>query len=394
MPFHFSNNVELLVILFRMKGSAALFRKMMKLVDESDIHQILAILRQSIDRLPVHKVNICDLEDKVVALYLYEKGCTNDLTESLRNAHKILVQEEKKKFEIVLIYIHDSWNTLGRTDAESFKKEFETMPWLALPFKDTSCKKVQRVFRYPFELGGPQPDPSLVIIGPFGEFSEPFGAADVLMNFGVEAYPFTRRKAYMLQVEKVMNVKLDMLWGPEAVFTRGCVSESTYQEVFLSDINVGKRVIVFCDAVRSVWYKEFKMMLRERYEEKKGKIDEFEVIHIAAREGEDVPWLRLHPDFPYEDSTASKILCDIFCNGYGILAFDLVGEVVRATSNPNFERKDCEFPFSDAPLEDEVALDLLHRFGWDFWRNYPLIDLKRPTNGDSWDDGISPHIYV
>ncbi|KAL6499872.1 hypothetical protein OROGR_027782 [Orobanche gracilis] len=172
-----------------------------------------------------HKVNICDLEDKMVALYLYEEGCTNDLTTSLRNAYEILVHKEKKKFEVVLIYIHDSLNTLGRTDAESFKKGFETMPWLALPFKDTNCKKVQRVFLYPFGLEGPHPNHSLVIIGPSGELIEPFGAGTVLKYFGIQAYPFTREKAHLLHVQKVKNVKLDMLWRPEAVFMRGYMPE-------------------------------------------------------------------------------------------------------------------------------------------------------------------------
>lgn len=160
-----------------------------------------------------------------MALYLYESGCTKALTARLRDAYKCLVEEEKMKFEVVLVYIHDSWNTLGSTNAESFMKDFGTMPWLSLPFKDPNCKKVQRVVRYPFELGGPQPDPSLVIVGPFGKFFEPFGASDVLMTFGSPAYPFTRETAFYLQVRNIKKLKLGMLWDPKDVFIRGCMNQ-------------------------------------------------------------------------------------------------------------------------------------------------------------------------
>lgn len=72
------------------------------------------------------------------------------------------------------------------------------MSWITLSSKDTNCKKVIRVFRYPFELGGLQPDPSLVIIGHHVEIFELFGGARVLMKFGIDAYPLTRNEAYKL----------------------------------------------------------------------------------------------------------------------------------------------------------------------------------------------------
>lgn len=63
------------------------------------------------------------------------------------------------------------------TDEDSFMKAFGTMPWLALPFKDTYCnKKLLRIFRYTQELLGPKPDPIMVIIGPHGNFIEWMGA--------------------------------------------------------------------------------------------------------------------------------------------------------------------------------------------------------------------------
>ncbi|XP_063937347.1 probable nucleoredoxin 1 isoform X3 [Daucus carota subsp. sativus] len=307
-----------------------------------------------------HKVNISELEDKTVILYLYESGCTKALTARLKDAYKVLVEEEKMKLEVVLVYIYDSWNTLGRTNEKSFMQEFGTMPWLALPFRDSNCKKLQRVYLYPSELGGPQPDPSLVVIGPYGQYFEPFGASDVLMKFGSRGYPFTRKRGLHLQVEAIKKVNLSMLWDPEPVFIRGCGSE-----VPCSDI-VSKGVIVFCDAVQNELYIRFKIKLQEVYQKKRGQSDEFEVIHIGSKKGQEVPWLRLHPDYPYKDSTVRKILHDIFHYGYGILVFDHDGKVVRATSNPHMERED-EFPFHYGRFETEIGFDLIERFHWDFW---------------------------
>uniref|UniRef100_A0A164U6I8 protein-disulfide reductase n=2 Tax=Daucus carota subsp. sativus TaxID=79200 RepID=A0A164U6I8_DAUCS len=177
---------------------------------------------------------VTELEDKTVILYLYESGCTKALTARLKDAYKVLVEEEKMKLEVVLVYIYDSWNTLGCTNEKSFMEEFGTMPWLALPFRDSNCKKLQRVYLYPSELGGPQPDPSLVVIGPYGQYFEPFGASDVLMKFGSRGYPFTRKRGLHLQVETIKKVSLGMLWDPEPVFIRGCGSEV----IFLSSMHV------------------------------------------------------------------------------------------------------------------------------------------------------------
>lgn len=313
------------------------------------------------------KVNVSDLEDKVVALYLYEEGWTNELTESLKKAYEQCVQGNKN-FEVVLIYISDTYNTYGHTNADSFRKTFQTMPWLALPFKDINCKKVMRVFRYPFELGGPQPDPSLVIIGHRGEIFEPFGGARVLMEFGIDAYPFTCNEAYKLQFEKVKNLKFEALFGPGAVFVQDSGSDAALEEVLFSDI-VGKTILVFSEYRLDVHYKEFGMKLREWYLESKGTINEFEVIHLGAKGS--VPWLTLRDDMENAAVNAEETFHDIFRDsGYGILVFDCAGKVVRARGNPKgfgFELEGTNFPFCATPLYEEVVDDLKYLFHWDFW---------------------------
>lgn len=134
-------------------------------------------------------------------------------------------------------------------------------------------------------------------------------------------------------------------------------------QVPYSDI-VCKRVILLCDAVHSELDIRFKIKLQEEYQKK--ICDEFEVIHIGSRKGEEVSWSTLHPNYPYKDSNVIKILHDIFHYGYGILVFDHDGKVVRATSNPHMERED-EFPFHYGRFETEIGFDLIERFHWDFW---------------------------
>lgn len=93
------------------------------------------------------------------------------------------------------------------------------MPWLALPFKDPTYRKLMRFFGYHLDLGEWEKTPSLVIFGPNGEFIEPWGA-DILMNYKLPAYPFTREKVAKLEIEKVKELKLEMLFDRNTLFKR------------------------------------------------------------------------------------------------------------------------------------------------------------------------------
>lgn len=126
---------------------------------------------------------------------------------------------KKKEFEVVLIYLYDTDVTCGRTNEESFRETFNSMPWLALPFKDPSYRKLKRFFGYGLDLSEWEETPSLVIFGPNGEFVEPWGA-DILMNYKLPAYPFSREKVAKLEIEKVKELKLEMLFDRNTLFRR------------------------------------------------------------------------------------------------------------------------------------------------------------------------------
>lgn len=61
---------------------------------------------------------------------------------------------QRKNFEIVLVYIHDAFLSFEQSSENSYWETFKTIPWLALPFKDPVCKKLQSVFRYTPDADG------------------------------------------------------------------------------------------------------------------------------------------------------------------------------------------------------------------------------------------------
>ncbi|XP_063942572.1 probable nucleoredoxin 1 isoform X2 [Daucus carota subsp. sativus] len=358
------------------------------------------------DRVPIHT-----LKDKVVALYFYEDGVTDEeLTVKLKTAYKELAKN-KEKFEVVLLYLYDTLGTIHSTNEESFWKFFETMPWLALPFKDPNHKKLKRIFGYPNNLYGPEPVPTLVIFGPNGKFVEPCGA-DILINFGISAYPFTRNRLAKLETEKVKELKLEMLLDPNTFFKvkkdRSKIMKSKLEMLgdrimfvivkhvleFLPNFYLllkpmildkkvpfsqldGKRLLIYFEMGKYYNHLQKLKLMKDIYLRNKGTDDEFEVIHIKKspsqnKHVEDMPWLVHYYGEGY--SLSKELESSIFnfnCHSpEGIeacllLAFERDGSIVRKTFYPSFDN--MAFPFYAGGLEKEFFDQLNHAFGWYYW---------------------------
>lgn len=139
-------------------------------------------------------------------------------SQKILNWHMKSSQKRKKSLRLCS-FIFTTQNTLVTVNEESFFKTFKSMPWLALPFKDPTYRKLKRLFGHnPDEVELVQ-TPSLVIIGPHGEFVEPWGD-DILMRYKLQAYPFTREAVAKLETEKIKELKLEMLWDRNALFRR------------------------------------------------------------------------------------------------------------------------------------------------------------------------------
>lgn len=170
-------------------------------------------------------------------MHFYEDGLTDDrITERLKRAYYKLA-EKNKNFEVVLIYLSDTHHTFSK-NIESFWEKFKTMPWLALPFKDPNHKKLKRVFEYELidDYNDVYAAPTLIIFGAFGEFINPYGA-DIILYADVQAYPFNRDKLATLEVEKIKELKMEMLLDPHIV----CTSKD------------GREVSTFNDLLHPCW---------------------------------------------------------------------------------------------------------------------------------------------
>lgn len=352
------------------------------------------------------KVPIESLEDKVVALYFYE-DCSSGFnpTKELVAAYQELA-ENNKNFEVVLIYLTDTLDTCKCTNEDTFKTTFKTMPWLALPFKDPVHKKLKRLFDYP-PLGHPdlwKKTPCIVIIGPHCEYIEPCGA-EVLLQFGVSAYPFTRENLVISETKDVMDLKLEMMCSPTAVFKR--IDGSQVQFSYF----VGKRVIFYFESaywhgfenlatvkepkfLKTLKETEFLKMLRERYLKMKGTCYEFEVIYVPCDEffyNE-----QLVVDMSWFVSPVSKFLPggSALLAYYGelyfeydwafLLAFDGDGKIVRRTVDPVF--KHVEFPFYGGTLEDEAYYKLSrYFFSGGYWNRHYEGLLRNSFSKGPWN---------
>ncbi|KAL6544860.1 hypothetical protein OROMI_023722 [Orobanche minor] len=335
---------------------------------------------KDIQGVPIHT-----FEDKVVALYFYHPDRPNSLIEELKLAYEELAKI-KKIFEVVLFYIYEprqrhhwvSEENFWKSE-ESFWEKFKTMPWLALPFKDMSYKKLMRVFEF---QSADALVPSLVIFGPRADYIDPFGFR-MLRKYGIGGFPFTRKKSAELENEKIKELKLGMLWDPNTVFRRNDGSQ-----VSLSQLS-GKRVMLVLETfdvsrvvgdgsteVKSIT--EFLTMLKERYLQKKGSDDEFEVIRILVSNTESSVNKHLVGDLPWLVSPGSKLMhelhssffwygqstCDLLKDHIPIFAFNPDGKLVRKTMYPTFEVS--EFPFYAGSLEEETLSQLNTYWGYDY----------------------------
>lgn len=132
---------------------------------------------------------VSELEGKKTIGLLFSVASYRKCTEFTPNLVEVYnkLKENGEDFEVVMISLED--------DEEAFNQDFETMPWLALPFNDKSSSKLARHFML-------STLPTLVILGPDGK-TRHFNVAEVIDDYGVLAYPFTPEKFEELkEIEK------------------------------------------------------------------------------------------------------------------------------------------------------------------------------------------------
>ncbi|KAL4277867.1 hypothetical protein GQ457_03G008080 [Hibiscus cannabinus] len=241
-----------------------------------------------------NKVPVSELEGKTVALYFMMPSFHPfaDYTRKLAEVYKKL-KEKGENFEVVVISLEYG--------EEPFKTIFEA-PWLALPFKDQSCKKLARYFKL-------STFPTVVIIGPDGKTLHS-NAADAIDDHGVEAYPFTPEK--FAELEEIVKAK-EAAQTLESILISGdldYVIGKDGAKVKVIDL-VGKVVLLYFSAHWCPPCRAFTPKLVEVYKKLKANGKAFEVIFVTIDIDQTsfeeyysgMPWLAL----PFDDARTSSL---------------------------------------------------------------------------------------
>ncbi|KAJ8547642.1 hypothetical protein K7X08_011228 [Anisodus acutangulus] len=233
------------------------------------------------------KISVSELEGKTVCLYFAmstHRRCKS-FTLKLAEAYEKLKQ---KNFEIVLISMDEKY--------EDFKKSFEAMPWLALPFKDESCERLVRYFEHKLL-------PQLVIISPDGKTLQQ-NAVKLVEEYGDEAFPFTQEKLVTLANLKKKKLEAQTLESILVTADRDFVISNEGLKVPVSKL-MGRNILLYFAASWSLPSREFLPKIVTAYQEIKKNDANFEVIFISSDHDEpsfnnifsSMPWLAL----PFDD---------------------------------------------------------------------------------------------
>ncbi|XAR51493.1 Protein-disulfide reductase [Bertholletia excelsa] len=238
------------------------------------------------------KLPISKLEGKILGLYFFSPLFDPELEFNQKLVEVYTrVKEMKVDFEIVMVYLYDV-----EEDDESFRRSFDSMPWLALPFKDDRCMEL--FYQFTFESL-----PALVIIGPDGNIIHP-NAAEAVNRHGVQVCPFTPEKFAELEaMEKAQN-EAQTLESFLVSENEDFVIGKDGAKVPVSDL-VGKNILLYFSAQWCPGCRGFLPKLIEAYREIKAKDSLFEVIFVSYDRDQKsfdefystMPWLAL----PFSD---------------------------------------------------------------------------------------------
>ncbi|KAJ8758991.1 hypothetical protein K2173_003229 [Erythroxylum novogranatense] len=235
------------------------------------------------------KVFVSELQGKMVGLYfsVHSHPICLYLTPKVVKAYEKL-KEKGENFDVVLVSLD--------YEEDMYKKDFETMPWLALPFGDKSHEKLARYFEI-------RALPTMVIIGEDGKTLNQ-NVVELVEDHGDEAYPFTPEK--LVELAEIQKEKLEAQ-TLESVLVHGekdFVIDKSYSKVLVSEL-VGKTILLYFSAQSCRPCRAFLPKLTKVYHEIKAKDNAFEIIFVSSdlnqASFDDIyscmPWLTL----PFED---------------------------------------------------------------------------------------------
>ncbi|KAJ9708910.1 hypothetical protein PVL29_000755 [Vitis rotundifolia] len=303
-------------------------------------------------------VHVSELEGKFFGLYfsLSSYNACLEFTPTLVDIYEKL-RVKGVSSEIVMISLDD--------EEESFKTNFGSKPWLALPFNKKSCEKLARYF----ELSAL---PTLVVIGPDGKTLHS-NVAEAIEEHGIQAYPFTpekfskpeeiekaKREAQTLESILVSGDR-DFVIGKDGVKLRSALRRC----ISVSDL-VGKNILLYFSAHWCPPCQAFLPKLIEAYQKIKTKDEAFHVIFISS-----MPWLAL----PFGDKRKASLSRTF--KVYGIPSLIAIGPTGRTVSTEATDlvmiHGASAYPFAEEHIKKmEKVKHALHE-------QHELVLTERPT---------------
>uniref|UniRef100_A0A803PFL1 protein-disulfide reductase n=1 Tax=Cannabis sativa TaxID=3483 RepID=A0A803PFL1_CANSA len=228
----------------------------------------------------------------------FSKPCV-EFTNTLVEIYNKL-KNKGEKFEVVLISLN--------FEEEEFKKGLEIIPWLALPYKDSTTVKLACYFDVTTL-------PTLVIIGPDGKTVNS-NVVEIVEEFGIDAYPFTQERLDVLaEIEKAKLESQTLQSLLVSSDDDDFVIDKNGSKVLVSELE-GKTVGLLFSVSSHEPCVEFTNTLVEVYNKLKDIGEKFEVVLISLNYEEDefkkgletIPWLVL----PNKDKIMTKKLVRYF----------------------------------------------------------------------------------
>ncbi|KAF7124606.1 hypothetical protein RHSIM_Rhsim12G0116800 [Rhododendron simsii] len=268
-------------------------------VAEQSKHDLQSLLfspdRDFLIRNNGDEVKVDNLKGKKVGLYFSASWCgpCQQFTPNLVEVYNEL--SPKGDFEIVFVSADQ--------DDEAFKGYFSKMPWLAIPFSDSSTRdRLDESFKV---MGIPY----LVILDENGKVVTEEGV-EFIRDYGVDAYPFTQER-----IKEIKDEEEKAKWEEPLKFflasrSRDFVISANGNKVSISELKGNTIGLYFAESSYRKCIK-FTPKLVEVYEKLKAKGEKFEVVMIPVDDDEEsfnqsfekMPWLSL----PYDDKSCVKL---------------------------------------------------------------------------------------
>ncbi|TJX53851.1 redoxin domain-containing protein, partial [Soehngenia saccharolytica] len=231
------------------------------------------------------KVPISELVGKTVCLYFSAHWCPpcRGFTPKLIKFYNDL---KSKGEDLEIVFISSD------RDAETFDEYFGSMPWLALPFRDRQAKYLGRYF----EIGG---IPTLIVLGPDGKTLQT-EAVELVLEHGVEVYPFTKEKLDELKAKEEAIRAAQTLESLLVSDERNFVITNGGGKVPVSELT-GKTVGLYFSAHWCPPCRAFTPKLAQVYNKLKENREAFEIVFLSSDKDQEsfdeyyasMPWLAL-----------------------------------------------------------------------------------------------------